>query len=243
VSDRLSVWFRRITRTIHVGLVVVGFAVVVLFISCFTSYPWKLYKKLCYDEAVLDGPPEYIVVLGGGGIPSESGLVRSYHGVQVARAFPDAKVILSLPADGPLETSELGQMRKEFILRGIDEKRVLLEDKGRNTRAQAMGVLDLLGEECLEQPFVVVTSPDHTLRSLGVFRKLGFKQVVQSAAFPETVKTDMTFKPKDLGAKPFVPDIGRRLNLRYTFWVNINYLSIFTREGVAVAYYRLCGWI
>ena len=43
--------------------------------------------------------PRYIVVLGGGGIPSDTGLMRTYYGAKHSLSFPNATVILALPAD------------------------------------------------------------------------------------------------------------------------------------------------
>jgi hypothetical protein len=48
---------------------------------------------------------------------------------------------------------------------------------------------------------------------------------------------------KAIGGKPYVPDVSRAPGFRYTFW---NYLKLEVtclREYVAIAYYRLNGWL
>jgi len=172
-------------------------------------------------------PPACIVVLGGGGIPSESGLIRAYYAAECALKWPDARVVVALPCDGTPETSSVGRMRDELVMRGVAAGRIALETRGRNTHEQAERVRDMLGTKALSQALVVVTSPTHVRRSLLCFRKEGFVKASGLAA-------------ENTGAEA---DIGRGTMLRYGFWSNLQQEADVARELTALAVYKLRGWI
>ena len=173
--------------------------------------------------------PAYIVVLGGGGIPSESGLMRTYCAATIGTNFPLAKLIVSLPCEGDPETNSVGRMRDELVMRGIPAGSILMEYAGLNTHEQAVGVAQLLGTRALGLPVVVVTSPYHVKRSVLCFRKVGFTNVTGAAAM-------------GIGAEANLSLVGP-LDLRYTFWANLHSEIEWIREHVAMLYYRLRGWI
>ena len=178
-------------------------------------------------EEALELPPATIVVLGGGGIPSESGLIRSYYGAEAARAHPGARVIVSLPTDADPETSSVGRMRDELVLRGVPTDSILMEYRGRNTYQQAVAVRKMLDTRSTEEPLLIVTSPSHARRSVLCFEKAGFRDV-------GCLTADNTFHEADIGAGGAV---------RYNVWATLTRLVEYTRELVAMAYYRFRGWI
>jgi hypothetical protein len=91
-------------------------------------------------KAGIHRPPEYIVVLGGGGMPSESGLIRCWYAAMAANHFNRAKIIVALPGDTTSEKSSVSLMKKELILRGVEPSRIFFEPEGSNTRAQAVNI-------------------------------------------------------------------------------------------------------
>lgn len=235
---------RGCVRLLHGLVLAAGVVFITFLILCWTSVPWTVYCYFTKDPVQLQQPPDYIVILGGGGIPSESGLVRAYHGAGMARVFTNAQVVVCLPSEGDLYESALGKMKEELVLHGVKPGRILLEDQGLNTRGQALGVLELLGEDARDSALLLVTSPDHTKRSLLTFRKLGFSNAAGSAAFQEAVKADVRYESKSLGgSQGGGPDIGSNLRVRYLFWSNLNYLSGAFREAAALMYYRMRGWV
>lgn len=244
MENRLKTWSRRLGKLVLAGCAFIGLLEVLVMFLCTTAYPYRMYRWLGTDGYVLNQPPEYIVILGGGGIPSESGLVRSYHGATQAQAFPGAVVIVAMPYEGEFDQSAAYKMKEELILRGVDGERVRIESKGLNTRGQALGVMKMLGPDQADAGILVVTTPAHMKRSLLSFRKAGFRNVAGSAAFPEYVRVDLRQDHDDLGGRTsVVPDVGRNLTLRHLIWTNRGYLGKAAREGVAMVYYWSRDWI
>jgi uncharacterized SAM-binding protein YcdF (DUF218 family) len=166
-------------------------------------------------------------VLGGEGIPSESGLMRTYCAAHLGHQYPAARLICALPADGNPDTSSVGRMRDELVLRGVARERVALETRARNTHEQSVAVRAMLGEAALGEPLLVVTSPSHARRALLCFRKAGFRKVGCEAAIGTDAEADM----------------GRHVFLRYGFWNMLEAQVRFARELTAMAVYKLRGWI
>jgi len=171
--------------------------------------------------------PKYIVVLGGGGIPSDTGLMRTYYGATHSMSFPDATVIVALPADEDPKTSSVGRMKNELVLRGVPASSILMEKKGRNTREQAERIRAMLGPGASDDPIHIVTERSHLRRSLLCFRKAGFTRVFG-------IGTANTGAEADVGAGTF---------LRYTLWTNLQLQIRVLREMIATGVYKLRGWI
>jgi uncharacterized SAM-binding protein YcdF (DUF218 family) len=171
--------------------------------------------------------PRNLVVLGGGGIPSGSTLLRMYYAAQYGKSLTGTTFIVSLPADGDPETSSVGRMRDELVLRGIPSPAIRMEYRGLNTREQAVNIQRLLGPEALDQPILIVTSGYHMRRAVSCFRKLGFTRVAGLLA-------------SDIGAEA---EIGPWGWLRYGVWGHLEREIRILRELAALATYRLEGWI
>jgi uncharacterized SAM-binding protein YcdF (DUF218 family) len=185
-------------------------------------------------EAWLDVPdagavvaPKYIVVLGGGGIPSDTGLMRTYFGAAHSVAHPEATVIVALPADENPEVNSVGRMRNELVMRGVPPASILMETRGRNTHEQAGNIVEMLGPGALDDPVHIVTERTHLRRSVLCFRKVGFVNV-------SGVGTYNTGAEADIGAGAF---------LRYTLWTNLQLQIRVLREMIATALYKSRGWI
>ncbi len=177
--------------------------------------------------AEIDPPaPAVIVVLGGGGIPSESGLLRCYHAATLAHAHPEALCIVSLPADDP-EVQSTGRMRDELVMRGVDPDRILMEFRARNTHEQAVAVREMLDASLLEEPIWIVTSGAHMRRALLCFRRQGFRSVHGLTA-------------RVTGAEG---DVGPGTFWRYGVWSHLESQVELIREFTALAYYWRRGWI
>jgi uncharacterized SAM-binding protein YcdF (DUF218 family) len=238
-------WFAKIIRsTLRIGARLAGIAFLSLVALCFTNVPWRAWNWLATDPARASIEPQYVVVLGGGGIPSESGLVRAYHAAQVARQFSRATLIVALPAEGDAVGAAAGKTRDELVLRGVAPGRIEMETGGRNTREQALNVKKLIDGRAENAGVLIVTSPYHVRRALLAFRKAGFGNVAASAANSESIDANMVYNAKDLGGAALpLPNVGSQLTLRYRLWNNAGYLLEFTREWCALAYYKRMGWI
>ncbi len=231
-----------------------GILALVMVLLAFTSIPFWTWYHMSVKEAGIRRPPDCIVVLGGGGMPSETGLMRTWYGARAALRFPRASVIVALPGDPGDSLSSLSLMKKELILRGVAPERILLEDSGTNTRAQAVNILSLVTRpqsRVTRRPspvtrhasLLIVTSPEHLYRAVLAFRKAGFLRVDGLPAFEQAIESDITFRAGRLGGRSYVPDIGQNLTLRYRFWTQIDYEMLLLREYAALAYYKMKGWI
>ena len=178
------------------------------------------------DEGAV-GNPKYIVVLGGGGIPSDTGLMRTYFGAADSIAYPEATVIVALPADENPETSSVGRMRDELVMRGVPASSILMETQGRNTYEQAKRIRTMLGPAALDEQVHIVTEGTHLRRSVLCFRRVGFTHV-------SGIGTHNTGAEADIGGGSF---------LRYTFWTNLQLQIRVLREIIATALYKSRGWI
>ncbi len=177
-------------------------------------------------------------------MPSESNLMRCYTTSQVALTYSSADIIIALPKDSTVQlySSALYAMKSELICRGIDSARIILEPLGHNTREQA---LEILGKTIqLNEPTLIVTSPEHMYRSLLTFRKVGLTHVGGVAAFEKALESELTYNSRRLGGRKLpVPEIGDELQLRYQFWNHLKYQVICYREYAALLYYHLKDWI
>jgi len=189
--------------------------------------PPRLVTWMTAREEGLAEAPRTIVVLGGGGIPSESGLIRTYYGAVAGTEYRRARIVVSLPTDENPDTSSVGRMRDELVMRGVPRGDILMEYRALNTHYQAEAIGKLLGAQAMDEPLLLVTSPSHARRSVLCFRKAGFNQVGCMAADDTTAEADP----------------GRGAAVRYGFWRTLEMELRYAREFTALCYYRVRGWI
>ncbi len=233
-----NIHFLRILRIFFVAAGVFFTAAVVI---AFTTLPFWAVHWLGTSKSELKGMPATIVLLGGGGMPSESNLMRSWYTERAARSFPDAKILIAMPGDTTDRYSTPQLMLSELIRRGINSQRIRFENQGTNTRAQALHCLDLLNPA---DTLLLVTSPEHARRAVLCFQKAGFKTVYALPAFENAAEADLTYTAKELGGRKTVaPDVGDNTSVRYQVWNHLKYEITFAREMAALLYYKLRGWI
>ncbi len=231
--------FRRIMRVWLYTSVAVLSTVMLL---SFTSVPfWGLYR-LSRPGADFNFTPEAIVMMGGGGMPGRTALMRSYFTAKMALTYPEALVVIALPDDTSLTDSHLRRVKAELVMRGVQPQRIVYEHEGTNTRAQALNVGALLPRQ-ERTALLVVTDPEHVYRTVACFRKVGFESIGSVASFEVDLDASLRYTTKDLGGKGYVPDVGSQNNLRYQFWNHLIYQILLFREYTAIAYYKMQGWI
>jgi uncharacterized SAM-binding protein YcdF (DUF218 family) len=189
--------------------------------------PKRVTDWFACSEIVADLNPRYVVVMGGGGIPSGSGLIRTYYAARAGAGNRRTRFIVALPADTDPEAASVGRMKDELMLRGVPPQAILLESEGVNTHEQAENIRRMLGKAAADQSVLVVTSPSHARRAVLCFRRAGFAAVSALPAY-------------GVGAEA---DLGAAVHLRYGFWGNLELESRLAREAVALLYYRVRGWI
>jgi uncharacterized SAM-binding protein YcdF (DUF218 family) len=199
-----------------------------------------MYYNLGVSEHELTEEPKYIVVMSGSGIPSESGLMRTYKAAEIAKEYEFAKIIITMPGDTSDTTAACYLMKNELMIRNVAKDRIFFENIGTNTRSQALEVQKLIKGN---PPIVIVTSPEHIFRSIKTFHKIGLTNIAGKAAYSQPVLASFDFDDDDLGGNNMIPNIGKNNQLRYQFWSHLKYQIIVYREYSAIAFYKLKDWI
>lgn len=226
------------------GLMFLGFVFSVALILSFTSLPFWGYYWLGTSKSEIQEQPEYIVLLGGGGMPSESNLMRAYFVCRAAAQSPQSKIVISIPGDTADRRSTARLVAAELLQKGIETSRIRYEKNGTNTRSQALELLKLNGENLCGKSILLITSPEHMRRAVLTFRKAGFRSVGALPAFENALEANLIFKDKELGGNKLpVPEIGGSISVRYQFWNHLKYELLVAREMTALTYYKLKGWI
>ena len=206
----------------------------------FTTLPFWMYYNLGVDKSYLESDPDYIVVMSGNGIPSESGLMRTYFASKEANKYKKSKIIISMPGDTTDTTSACYLMKKELVLRKVNPGRILFENKGTNTRSQALAVREMLKGN---PSILIVTSPEHVYRTKATFKKIGFSNIFSKAAHETPVEASFLFQDDDLGGNDLIIEIGESTQFRYQFWNHLKLQIVVFREYTAIVFYKMKGWI
>jgi uncharacterized SAM-binding protein YcdF (DUF218 family) len=237
-SKTKSIQFLRIVRNLLTGIGIFFLGCIIL---ALTEQPFWGYHWLGTSKAELTWKPDIIVVLGGGGMPSQSNLMRGWYAGNASKSFPEAKVVIAMPGDILDSLSTPRIMKKELILRGVKPDNIVFENDGTNTRAQALNSKNLVK---MQTPILLITSPEHMRRAVLCFRKAGFEKVNGLPAFENALEADLKFDDDKLGGnKTLMPDVGESINARYQLWNHLKYEILIAREIAALGYYRLRGWI
>jgi uncharacterized SAM-binding protein YcdF (DUF218 family) len=231
VKTGLVLAFRRLVFSL-------GLFSLFLFILSFTDLPYNAYHWLGTTESGILAEPDVIVVLGGAGMPSPDGLIRTYYAAQLANTYPRARITIALPYTETDSLQQLNLMAHELIVRGVDSLRIGFEPLGFNTRTQALNIARSAAGALKHTKLLLVSSPEHVYRAVKTFRKAGFSQVMGFPAF-EQVPDAEKIKDKDTS-----PDLRvKSLSLRYNMWSYLHYEILVLREYTAIVYYKLKGWM
>ena len=234
---RLWCWLR-------IGLMGFGILFLISLILSFTTLPFWGYYWLVTSESQNTQKPDYIVLLGGGGMPSESNLMRAFFVFKAATESLESQIVISIPGNAADPNSTAHLVAAELINKGIDSTRILYEELGTNTRSQALNLQQFNSEKLTNKSILIVTSPEHMRRAVLVFKKAGFTRLSALPAFENALEANLIFKDDELGGNKLpVPDIGNNTTVRYQFWNHLKYEILIAREMAALAYYKLRGWI
>ncbi len=234
-KDKIKLKAKLFLKRFFISLGIFSF---ILFIISFTDIPYNTYHWLGTSNSQLKGKPNLIVLMGGSGMPSPDGLIRTYYTAEAALKCNDAKIIILHPYGENDSLKQLKLMAHELILKGIDSLRIKFAPLGFNTRSQALNVADICGEKRDTLSLLIITSPEHMYRSIRSFLKVGFTKVGGMPTFDTPIDEE---KVKD---KENTRDTRvRNLSLRYNMWSYLGYELIVIREYCAISYYKIKGWI
>ena len=164
-----------------------------------------------------------------------------YYAAEWANKFKMSKIILSLPGDTLNLLSSINLMRKELLLRGIEEQRIYLESEGNNTHNEVLRIKKMINDTLAG--ILVITSPEHLYRTVKCFHRTGFVNVSGVAAFERSLESGLLMANPEKGVPEAVPELGDSIEIRYRFWIYLQYEVMVLREYIAIGYYWLKGWI
>ena len=219
--------FFKLRRLGRMVLTVAGLMFLLQIVSAILGPPKRLMDWLNAKDLEPRETPRYVVVLGGGGIPSPSSLQRTYYAAQFGRGLTNTTFVVSLPADNDPNASSVGRMRDELVMRGIPAAAIRMETRGRNTHEEAVNVARLLGSAAWHEPLTLVTSNFHMRRAVLLFRNAGFTRVSAVVAYSVEAEADM----------------GPFTWLRYGIWGNGETELRILRELISLVTCKLRGWI
>ncbi|MBL4893179.1 MAG: YdcF family protein [Rhizobiaceae bacterium] len=104
---------------------------------------------------------------------------RFIEGTILAKKFPNAKILYSGGSASILSETKAGAeiAGPMFIDLGIEKSRLILESKSRNTYENAVYSFKSVKPKPWEN-WLLITSAFHMPRSLGIYRKIGWKNII-----------------------------------------------------------------
>ena len=156
---------KKLYLTLKAAYVLTLAAFTVTFV-CFCAYIFAPGDETPYDEL----PKDPVVVVFGAkvtanGAPGTPLARRLHKAKEILDARPDAICVVSGGQGDDEPISEAEAMKRWLITAGIDESRVIVEDRSRNTLQNIRYTRELLEEDELsESPVVCVSSDFHVAR-------------------------------------------------------------------------------
>jgi len=218
-----------------------GTVALIMIILSFTPYPYYVYHWMGTHNAKLECAPDYIVVMGAGGMPGPGGLMRSHFAAEAAAIFPRSKIIIALPVDtSNFFNSDAHKMFLKISATGIDSSRFIYETTGTNTHSQACEISKLI-EDFEKKSLLIVSSPEHIRRCILTFKKCGFQYVGGLPTFEAEFSYDLLLTEKERQKK--IQEVGRSVSMRYNMWNYLHLQIAILREFTALGYYKVKGYI
>lgn len=149
-------------------------------ITCFLI----LESLIIYSGKQLPQPnADYAIVLGAqvrGNIPSKTLDMRIKAAAAYLKDNPNTKVICSGGQGSGELITEASAIKKGLMSLGIEEHRILLEEKSTNTVENLTFSMDIIDDNNAD--IVIITSNFHSFRAVKLAKKLGFRDVSSANA-------------------------------------------------------------
>jgi len=196
-------WLRRR----WISRVLVGLALLLLFLCCFTTFGYLLVTPLeqRFERPAEPARVDGIVVLGGG-MDGEVNSVRGGYefnrsgdrfveALRLALQHPNARIVI---AGGPAalvqQEPEALAGKRFFEAFGIASERILIDDQSRNTEENAQFAKQL-ARVSEGETWLLVTSAFHMPRAVGLFRKADFPVIPWPADYLASGAEGVRIKP------------------------------------------------
>lgn len=131
---------------------------------------------------------DYIIVLGGYHVSNEKlpatmqlasySLERLVEAIRIANLHPEAMLIMSGGKANNAESNAI-KMKEAAILLGMDESRIMTENRPRDTQEEA----ELIAPIVKNTNTILITNADHMLRSVNYFTAQGIDVIPAPASF------------------------------------------------------------
>lgn len=186
IAGGVLFWRRRGSR-LGPGLMLVGGGLLLATSNIQISYwlirPFENRYRAIPELTAGNVPPElaacrYVVVLGSGNgyTPGRSNLAqlsqsasrRLTEAVRILRVLPDARLLVSGPAEGR-NASHATVLGRAAVSLGVDPDRIVLSEQVRDTEDESLAVKSRVGDA----PIVLVTTAWHMPRAMALFRHAG----------------------------------------------------------------------
>lgn len=218
-----------------------GILMLLFIILSFTPLPFHAYHRLGTSNTGLPSTPDYIIVMGAGGMPGADGMIRCYYAARAASTYPNARLVVALPAEADkLPYSDHQRMIDDLLIRGVDSQRIHSELKGYNTHTQAVNIRKMIPEE--EAVLLIVSAPEHMYRAIRTFQKQGFRHTGGLAAFENSFDAHLLLEEQDTEGRK-KRSASPSLGLRYNMWGYMQYQILVVREYIAIGYYTVRGYM
>ncbi|MGL4438397.1 MAG: YdcF family protein [Bosea sp. (in: a-proteobacteria)] len=209
-----------------------------LLFAAMSPLPYWLMRPLedRFPKVTMTGPVDGIIVLGGA-IGTARGMTsmndaaeRLTDSAALALKYPGARLVftggdgslLSNTPDGEAKT-EADAARLFYMSLGIPASQIIIEDRSRNTRENAIFTKPLLDQKP-GQRWLLITSAWHMPRSVGIFRRTGI---------------DVIPYPVDFATRGIARDY-RQLNRGFSHGLSLTDLAV--KEWIGLVVYRLAGY-
>ncbi|MDR3012206.1 MAG: YdcF family protein [Chitinispirillales bacterium] len=234
----LLLFVLRRKKKIAVTFLMCGFSLLLIFSSPLVSHFLMRGLEKQYLPSPRYRPASAVVLLGGtttGKIPPRIHIETAREGNRIfnaARVFRQSGspylvltggIVDIISEDTTPEAHTMFELLNEMF--GISADVVIIEDKSRNTRENAVYTKAKMEEAGLGLDIILVTSAYHMPRSVGIFKKAGFTVTPAPSGY---------FKNDFISAKPltWLPSSAALFDT-----------SIALREYVGIIVYKIMGWI
>lgn len=210
--------------------------------ASFTDLPYFAYHRLGTSQIDMNiTQPDYIILLGAGGMPGGENLIRIHYATKTALNYPSSNIIIALPADSAdFRASDHYKIFQALMAASIDTSRIISEYAGFNTYSQSKRIAEII--QTRDAQIILITSPEHMYRSVLTFRKTGFKHVNGIPAFENHFEESLLHS-EEKKANPDSKKPAENIQLRYNMWSYLQYEIKVIREYTAIAFYKLKGYI
>jgi len=178
--------------------------IVSLILCFFTISVINLSFILTPKKANLNTSGDYLIVLGGGidknGNLPDSVICRLEKGCEYLKANPNVLCVVSGGAREWQKYREAPEIKRQLMLRGIEEDRILVEDQALDTIQNFQLSCAMISEhenlsqsEVLSKKWIIVTSDFHLRRSERLADRMGFTDVKGLAAKTPWFKVPVSY--------------------------------------------------